>query len=340
MLSIIIPVFNYPKIESLVRQLVIQSLTAAEIIIVDDGSTDETVQICEELKENFNNVKVIHKSNGGASDARNFGMKNATKSWIWFVDADDIICDDAVKSIVNVLKKTADLHVFSFNVNNANGLDTVRFSDLQYSSENLGHYLVHDVLNARYGNGFLWNKLYRRDIITANNLRFDTEMRIQEDEIFNLNYLRKCRSIELHSQIIYNYNIATPSNSRTRYLENYFECIEKVHNCFELVFNEFHVPVPLSLYTRTLHAVMVNELMFYFLHHDNQLSYNERRNHLKMIGDADVYKHSVSRIKKSGRMPVEWRCYHQAVKMGSMNIFMFWHAVFAALRHIKHTLYR
>jgi len=340
-LSIIIPIYNAAEYLHDALSQLLKECGDSQVILVNDGSTDKSGNICREFSQIDNRVKVINQPNCGPGAARNSGLQCAVGEWIYFMDADDSLCQESFEFISQLCDaKNVDLQVFGFRVVSSTGEDIVDFPNCKFMRIKFGDYLKDYVLEIPYGNGFLWNKLYRRDIIIANNLRFDTDMRIQEDEIFNLNYLRKCRSIELHSRIIYNYNLTTPSNSRTRYLENYFECIKKVHNSFEYVFNECHVPVPLSLYSRTLQAVMVNELMFYFLHYDNNLSYSERCNHLKMIGDADIYKQSVSRIKKSSRMPVEWCCYHQAIKKGSMTIFMFWHTIFSVLRRLKHTLSR
>lgn len=105
--SIIVPVYNVEQyllrcVESLIRQ----SYKNLEIILVDDGSTDSSGKICDDCKKNDNRVKVIHKKNGGLSDARNFGINNCTGDYICFVDSDDWIENEMVETLITEIIST------------------------------------------------------------------------------------------------------------------------------------------------------------------------------------------------------------------------------------------
>ena len=92
LLSIIVPVYNVEKyIERCIKSILNQSFTNFELILVDDGSPDNCGKICDEYKKKDSRIKVIHKKNGGLSDARNAGLNIATGKYIGFVDSDDII---------------------------------------------------------------------------------------------------------------------------------------------------------------------------------------------------------------------------------------------------------
>ena len=95
LISIIIPVYNVEKyLERCVKSVINQTYKNLEIILVDDGAKDNSGKMCDELSKLDSRIKVIHKENGGLSDARNFGLKIATGDYIGFVDSDDYIADD------------------------------------------------------------------------------------------------------------------------------------------------------------------------------------------------------------------------------------------------------
>ena len=116
LVSIIVPVYNLEKyIEKCVRSLLQQTYTNVEIILVDDGSRDESGEICDRLASEDSRIKVIHKENGGLSSARNCGIENATGEYIMFVDGDDFISELMVEKLYVALKDNcADISVCCF----------------------------------------------------------------------------------------------------------------------------------------------------------------------------------------------------------------------------------
>ena len=168
MISVIIPVYNVAQyLSQCVESVLSQSYKELEIILVDDGSTDDCPDLCDEYERKDVRVRVIHKENGGLSDARNVGMKIATGEWIYFVDSDDWVTHDAIEK----------LHQFAVE----NHCDMVQgglyyaYQDhLLYRKANkkeqkqtiLGNYdaMRELILNDRVKN-FAWGKLYRADLI-------------------------------------------------------------------------------------------------------------------------------------------------------------------------------
>ena len=103
-ISFIVPVYNVEDyLGQCVESILEQDYEEKEIILVDDGSTDSSGSICDEYAEKYENVTVIHKENGGASDARNYGLKKAAGEYILFVDADDFIEKNSLKKIVEIV---------------------------------------------------------------------------------------------------------------------------------------------------------------------------------------------------------------------------------------------
>ena len=119
-ISVIIPVYNAERYLSACLDSVIeQSYKNLDIILIDDGSTDNSGKICDEYSIKDKRIKVIHKKNEGVSVARNTGLDVATGKWISFVDSDDIIETDLYQNIISELEKNnPDLFIFNFYTNN------------------------------------------------------------------------------------------------------------------------------------------------------------------------------------------------------------------------------
>ena len=111
--SVIVPVFNVEKyLDKCIESLIKQKLKDIEIILVDDGSTDLSGKICDEWKTKDSRIQVIHKKNGGLSDARNVGVELAKGKYIGFVDSDDYVSDDMFQILYqNIEKENADISI-------------------------------------------------------------------------------------------------------------------------------------------------------------------------------------------------------------------------------------
>ena len=101
-ISIIVPVYNVEKyLKKCVKSILNQTLDNYEVILVDDGSTDSSGDICERLQSEDNRIKVFHKKNGGLSDARNYGVRYSSGKYITFIDSDDYIRKDYLEILYN-----------------------------------------------------------------------------------------------------------------------------------------------------------------------------------------------------------------------------------------------
>lgn len=177
--SIIVPVYNTEQfLDKCVSSILAQTYKDFELILVDDGSPDNCPQMCDKYAQSDSRIKVLHKKNGGVSSARNLGISVARGTYIWFVDSDDYIEPFSLQRLFEVQNSyNAELYVF----NNR--------SVCELSTEN-----VNDFFRKYYFTYVLgfepWNKLYKRDIIKANNLQFDTQEKIGEDLLFNISYYK------------------------------------------------------------------------------------------------------------------------------------------------------
>lgn len=186
-ITVIVPVYNMEKtLNRTLDSLLSQTYKDYEVIMVDDGSKDNSIRICDEYAAVHTHFHVIHKPNGGLSSARNKGLDNANGEWITFCDADDyalpnwlsIFAENCVKSDLVVQGYVTDKCTIPTGVNytgNAQGAFTA-----------LAQYSII---------GYTWIKLFRRDIIRRNNLRFREDSIFREDEEFVLRYLNVIENV-------------------------------------------------------------------------------------------------------------------------------------------------
>lgn len=179
LISIIVPVYNVEKyIEQCLDSLVNQTYKNTEIIIVDDGATDNSGAIADTYAEKYNYVKVIHTENGGLSSARNIGIENSTGQYITFVDSDDWIDFNLIEHLVNILIDN-DCDFVSYGL--LKEYDTVTeqnykmVSFINYNQKQIFNHILNDNSIA----GYACNKLFSREIIGDD--RFDETLLSCED---------------------------------------------------------------------------------------------------------------------------------------------------------------
>lgn len=193
LISIIVPIYNVEKyLHKCVDSLIGQTLKDIEIILVDDGSTDKSGEICDEYRLKDNRIKVIHKKNGGLSDARNAGIDIAKGDYITFLDSDDWIELNMYEKLYKYIKQeNADIaqcsyqEVYNEEVNNENAKEEIKImsgkeSLYNFSGKNHGKTVV------------AWNKLYRIELF--NDIRFPKD-KYHEDEFTTYKLLYKANKI-------------------------------------------------------------------------------------------------------------------------------------------------
>lgn len=188
MISVVVPVYNRKEtLERCVQSLRDQTYADLEIILVDDGSTDGSGQLCSALSREDVRIRVIRKENGGVSSARNAGIGAAKGEYLMFADSDDYVEPDMAEKLLESIGDD-DIAICGFH-HHYQGRDVVRIPEVpgQSGEENF---------LALYGQGFLnmpWNKLYRRELAGS----FDESLSLGEDLLFNLDYLRRADGISV-----------------------------------------------------------------------------------------------------------------------------------------------
>lgn len=205
MISVIIPVYNVEQyLVQCLESIINQTYTDFEVILVDDGSIDTSPEICDTYVKTDSRVKVIHQKNTGVSAARNIGISVASGEWIAFIDSDDFVDSDYLASF-GVDIYNADIYIQGleyFNHRTNEFFKQIQLKSAYITSENL--------VNATEENklleiGFPVGKLFRKQTILENNLKFDTQVSFHEDHIFVLDYLKFIQTVVLSDSIAYKY---------------------------------------------------------------------------------------------------------------------------------------
>lgn len=182
--SIIVPVYKVEEyLHRCVQSLILQTYKDIEIILVDDGSPDSCPQICDEYAKQDNRVRVIHKENGGLSDARNVGLAIAQGEYVIFVDSDDYIEKNTCEAFSQYLNLGADILVGDANIVGQRNGFLLHNDDLKGKSVSGKEYLKRS-LSANQAPMAAWLSIYKRDFLSQNNLCFKYGI-LHEDEQFS-----------------------------------------------------------------------------------------------------------------------------------------------------------
>lgn len=210
-LSVIMPFFNTKTddLKMAIDSVLSQTYKDFELILVNDGSSDDVGNFCERLINNLPFVKVVRIPNSGPSTARNVGLSYAKGKYVYFMDSDDIVEPNAFESVIAEMDKGYDMVSFNYVRENVNGhvLRQSAYSEQIVHFSNLDdkfNFLVSEFLNYELGwEG--WNRFYRKDIIDRYHISYVINSRIGEDMCFCLCYLMHVQSYRILGNVLYHY---------------------------------------------------------------------------------------------------------------------------------------
>ena len=242
-ISIVVPVYNMERyLERCLNSIMQQTYTNIEIILVNDGSKDNSLQICLEYQKKDARIKIIDKQNEGVSVARNVGMDAATGKYIGFVDPDDWIEPEMYKSMHDTIKiNKCDIVFCNYSkdtkISNSPRLFKTK-KDVLYKSDIIDEFIsnmigIEDILPKYYNiMGCIWRCLYRKDFIVKHNLKFIPGITIMEDLIFTVEALINCDKICIDRGVWYHY-MQNKTSSLHTYIENMWSDQIIVHDTLE-----------------------------------------------------------------------------------------------------------
>ena len=243
--SIIVPVYNAEKtIGRCIDSILNQEYKDFELLLVDDGSTDDSGAICDARADRDSRVRVFHQANAGVSASRNLALDHAKGTYLQFLDSDDWITTDATRSLVRGMEGgPCDMVVSDFY--RVVGDRVSQKGDIEEDGiMTREEYAAHMMENpADFYYGVLWNKLYRRSIVEKHHLRMDPEISWCEDFMFNLEYIRYAEFFRAIQIPIYYYvktkgSLASQSMSISKTVKMKLTVFEEYHKFFKTVLDE------------------------------------------------------------------------------------------------------
>ena len=202
--SVIIPVYNVERyLPYCVDSVLAQTYVDWELLLIDDGSPDNSGAVCDRYAEKDRRITVVHKKNGGVSSARNIGLDYAKGEWVAFLDADDYLDVNTLKFLINTVESYPTVDVVDYPIlRNAGSkdekkLDTVDGIIVKSSIKEIDSYWFQ---HPRFE---CWGRLYKREKLEG--IRFNTRLRIGEDTVFFMHYLVRCSTLVAIPDGLYSY---------------------------------------------------------------------------------------------------------------------------------------
>lgn len=266
-ISVIVPVYNAEKyLPKCLESILSQTFTDFELLLIDDGSTDNSSKICDNYASKDNRIRVFHKENGGVSSTRNRGIKESQGKWIVFVDSDDWVGTEYLQSMF-CDSKTSDLSMQGYKIIRVNGEEEVHKFDSNIYTNNIMLVFCEseykNIINSPI------SKLFKREIIEINNIQFDNSISYGEDHLFVLEYLKYVKNVYISNiSDYYYYQDDTLSLTRklipVEMLTNYMILAYKKQMNIVSQFNNDESIVAINVIARRFYGVYTKLLYDFF----------------------------------------------------------------------------
>lgn len=319
LISVIVPVYKVENVlHYCIDSILNQTYKDFELILVDDGSPDNSGKICDEYAQKDNLIKVIHKENGGVSSARNCGIDAAKGKYICFVDSDDTLQSTYLSELLSQMRN--DIHFALCCYNKVYADKRIEKNLIENQSEYFS-FNKNDIMTI---NKFVimsqpWNKIFDRSIIEEYNIRMDENLSLGEDMLFVYQYLSHIidEQFAVVNKPLYDYTIANDGSLLTKYRENLFDEVNLLNN------KMYKIVEPLHLSSREIDA-------FYdscFFRYENvlrnnmrsQLSLHKRLKINRSVLGSKEFKYYLNRV--SDKLNIIYRVFYGAKMYLPIYIF-------------------
>ena len=254
-ISVIVPVYNAsPHLSKCIESILYQTIVDIELILVNDGSTDDSGSICDNYQIKDNRVKVFHKGNQGVSAARNLAIENAIGSWVVFVDSDDYIEKDYLSRLIDS-HKISEQSIVITGVKRINYLESDvlwerRFPNSFFSITNKFEFFKELIENEVLLYGTICGKLYNLNLINKHSLRFNNQISLHEDHLFYFQYLKVIKTIFLVDGARYCYvknsNLQTLSTTKTHSFEDLYLAFKVLKQSLNDLLSNWKTPLDIK----------------------------------------------------------------------------------------------
>lgn len=303
--SIIVPVYNIPEkiLRKCIESIINQTLREIEIILVDDGSTDNSGVICDEYAEKDSRIVVIHKANEGLSAARNTGYENATGDWLAFLDSDDWVNPNMCEEVYKLgIKNFADVVIFGTiqEFEHYKSPFKYHFQDDTLFEGKQCEALQCEILDFTGNIATAWAKLFNKKFLDDNNLKHNNQLRQGSEGIeFNIRVFEKVKRVYFTSHIYYHYvynpnSISAKHDEKNHYLV--IKCFEEIKKTIEKSKNRDNLFA--LYYMRFIYVVIAAAITGYFSPSNNNSYFNQKKGYKKYLNNKLV-KETMEKIDNS-----------------------------------------
>lgn len=240
-LSVVIPIHNSEKyIDSCVESILKQTYKELDIILVDNNSKDKSVAKCEKFCGQDSRISFLTQNIPGAAVTRNKGIENAKGDYITFVDSDDYLDKEAYQTMMDkMIEENSDAVICSYHIVDEEGKELgwyePEFKKYTFSGPISGKEACKIFLTSRDIEGFGWNKIFKRDMLECNGLRFEENKAVFEDMVFVFKLLSKCERVSFVEQKFYFYRQHTSSLVHQEYnvkrVSEYEDTMNEIKKC-------------------------------------------------------------------------------------------------------------
>lgn len=232
--SIIVPIYNSEHcLFQCIQSILNQTFHDFELLLINDGSQDDSAMVCDKLAEDDSRIRVFHKPNGGVSSARNVGLDNARGQWIVFCDSDDWVLpewlNDFAQNFSGVDLVCQGIRFDRSCLSGSNGIKDFVFEYEGTVSQLLDRLFVLGIV------GYTMTKCFRTSFISEYNIRFDHRFNFREDEEFVLKYLTYCSKVRAINKVGYHY-IVPDFSSKYRTENNMYDLCRSLYNSLSQIY--------------------------------------------------------------------------------------------------------
>lgn len=350
-ISIVVPCYKVENyIGEMIESLQRQTIKDVEIILVDDGSPDQSGAICDEYAAHDDRIKVIHKPNGGVGAARNDGLDAATGEWIIFCDSDDWLESDALEKLIEIGEQTKADVVFG-DVNLVYGTEVrpaLFYKDefVTDDREKIDQLIAADFCRAycfdvpeggpAFGYGGPWNKIVRRQFLLDNGIRFDLRVKgIFDDIIYTAYIFAAAKKVAYKHIMVYNYRQLETSITRT-YKTNLLEIDSAIFTVWQEFMEQYGKD---GRFLKPYYACVIrrldNAMGQYFFNQKNTKPLCQQLGELKELMNQEPYK---TAIKSADTDKLHMK-FHKILlyvgKTGSASLMYLLYRGRVMVRHMK-----
>lgn len=284
LISIVMPAFNAEKwIKAAIESIQKQTYSNWELIIVNDGSTDNTQGVCEAYCKKDKRISVIKQKNKGVCSARNCGMQQIKGEFFIIIDSDDVLLENAIETYVDIaIKDDCDIVICGY-IYNFNGIKTIRTVDKAISFIPNGSVNTEEVgmLADRAMLAPPWNKLYKKKF---SDLRYDTLLSINEDLLFSLEAIKNAKRVTVIEESLYEYIIQNELSLSKIFHSEFPETLDKV--LMVIIGNKYSdIKKEIATWLLDLWFVYVKNIC-----KNSDFSVKEKRKYIRLAMNCNVYR--------------------------------------------------